>query len=112
MPKLENEKKTHSFTINWGRWKYTANIEFNEDTSVILNFKKIAEEKSWPIEFKITPSAFVTSGKGNPVIDINKGWKCADKTGLSKALFKKGFQYLQSDTHKDDSAKIIINKQD
>lgn len=107
IPKKENKNTIHGFTINWGRWRYIGKLEFNEDTSVILDFRKIAEENSYPIDFLINPSAFVISGKGNPVIDINKGWKCIDKTGLREALFDRTKQSVLPDTD-EKNARLII----
>ncbi len=106
IPKNENKKKIHEFTIEWGRWEYKGKIDFKKDSSVILDFKKISEERSWPIEFSITPSAFVISGRGNPVIDINKGWKCKDNTGKRKAMIRKRVQSIMPDTNKDDAVLI------
>ena len=106
MPKPENKNIIHKFSIDWGRWRYNGKLDFKEDSAVILDFKKIAEEKTWPIHFKISPSAFIVSGRGNPVIDINKGWECKDKKGLGMALFDKRIQSFLPD--KDDTnAKLV-----
>jgi hypothetical protein len=106
LPKNENKKKIHTFKIEWGRWEYKGKIDFKKDSSVILDFKKIAEENSWPIEFSITPSSFVVSGRGNPVIDINKGWACKDNTGKRKAMARRRIQSIMPDTNKDDAMLI------
>ena len=101
MPKPENKNKIHKFSIMWERWQFEGKLDFKKDSSVILDFKKIAEDKSWPIEFKISPSAFVVSGKGNPVIDINKGWKCIDRKGLWKVWINRFVQLFMADTKRE-----------
>jgi hypothetical protein len=105
-PKIENRELEHKFIINWGRWQYKNIISFNEDNSIILDFRKITEEKSWPIKIKISPSTFIIFGKGNPVIDINKGWECIDDTGLTKALLLKTFRSIFPDTD-EKNAKLL-----
>ena len=110
MPKMEHQKSTHSFKISWGRWQYTGYLEFGEDTSIILDFRKIAEKQTWPIGFEITPPAFVVSGKGSPVIDINKGWKCIDRSGgYRRSLLDRRMQSVLPDTD-DGNARLIANK--
>ena len=98
MPKAEHLDKIHNFSIKWGRWSYYGKIEFGEDNSAILDFRKIAESDTWPILLEISHPAFVTSGKGNPVLDINKGWRCEDKTGLTKARITRKVQSFLPDS--------------
>ena len=98
MPKSENVNKPHKFTIAWGRWEYSGKVQFKSNSAAILDFKKIAEEDTWPIHFRISPPAFVVSGRGNPVVDINKGWKCKDRKGLGQAIIQRKMQSLLPDT--------------
>lgn len=106
MPKVENKHKVHKFSIKWGRWRLDKKLDFGGESSAILNFKKISESKSWPIRFEMSPSAFVVFGRGNPVIDITKGWKCEDKTGCRKAFFAKRIQSFLQDT-KENTVKLM-----
>lgn len=110
MPKMEHQKSIHSFKISWGRWQYTGHLEFGEDTSIILDFSKIAEKQTWPICFEITPPTFVVSGRGSPVIDINKGWKCINRSGgYRKSLLDRRIQSTLPDTDYSH-ARLIANK--
>lgn len=109
MPKVEHQESTHTFRISWGRWEFPGKLEFGEDTSVILDFRKIAEKQTWPIDFEITPPAFVVSGRGSPVIDINKGWRCVDRSGgYRKSLVERGIQSLLPDME-DGHARVTTN---
>lgn len=110
MPKKEHHESTHSFKISWGRWQYTGHLVFGEDTSIILDFRKIAEKQTWPIHFEITPPSFVVSGRGSPVIDINKDWKCIDRSGgYRKSLLDRRIQSALPETD-DGHARLIANK--
>lgn len=99
MPKLETANSRHKFQIRWGRWLYESHIDFKGGNAEILDFRKIAEDDTWPIYFEIDPPAFVTPGRGNPVRDINRGWKCLDKKGLVKHVINRTMQFLMRDTN-------------
>lgn len=99
MPRLENVGSRHQFRIRWGRWLYESYIDFIGVNSHILDFKKIAESETWPLHFEISPPAFVTAGRGKPVRDINRGWKCIEKKGRVKSTVSKAIQlFLRNST--------------
>ena len=102
-PRLEHVEKTHRYRINWGMWQYEDDIHFRSSDPVVLDFKKLSEDSSWPIQFRIDPPAYVTAGRGKPVIDINRGWKAMDRRGIGKVIIKRVIQYFMPETKEEDA---------
>ncbi len=97
-PRLENVRQPHKYMVSWGRWVYEGDIEFKTEQPVILAFRKIAERESYPIQFQISPHAFVSSGRGTPIVDINRGWRALDNKGRVQAAVVKRVQSLLPDS--------------
>jgi len=102
LPRLENVGTLHDFRVNWGRWCYEGSVRFSTHSAHVLNFRKIAEQETYPIVFQISPPAFVSAGKGRVVHDINHGWKCVDKKGIVRAMIRKARQVLSPDSEMGD----------
>lgn len=111
-PRLEHIDKTHRYRINWGMWQYDNNIHFRSSDPVVLDFKKLSEDRSWPIQFRIEPPAYVTAGRGKPVIDINHGWKATDRRGIGKVIIKRVIQYFMPETKEEVDKQTATGKAD
>ena len=98
LPRLENIGQRHAYRIAWGRWEREGEHTFHAPDAVILAFRKIAEGESYPIHFAISPPAFVTSGRGAPIVHVNKGWQLVDKTRYGRSVLLKWTQSFRRDT--------------
>jgi hypothetical protein len=68
----------HEIVLEWGHWKYTGMLEFQQGNSVSLMHTKADDGLSLPIHLHISHPCQVEFGQGRPsagpTIDINRNW--------------------------------------